>query len=665
MRSRITLPLIGSLTVSELFGHSAFLLSGTAFLDPDILNLRVLSVGSGAATLVFAYFHPVGHPLWLPFGWNLLFMLINSGHIYRIVSEKREAERLPPAALKLWHGVFEHQGVSAVDFAKLLAAGTWATLRKGATLQQEGQPSNSVFLIVRGGADVAIGKSMPSYSLHEHQFIGDMGLSSGIDISRPVRGVATVSTNQQTTCLVWTRENLCEVLESSPRLAASFHAAVSADVMRKFQDPSRDPGGSDAAALWRGRYASVLEAVLSTGAVGEQLKGQLEHFRSIHRISAEEHVKMVAACGWSVAEYAAGSGPATAVAFEAGAKDDDQPTRRRRSASELENPEYLVEHMPEPKPLKRTVSNSHLLQGRPLELWDPRKQGVVAVQERLNAFFGTAALEVDGSFGPLTQQAVELFQISRGLRVDGVVDKVTWEVLRQSHLHRLEEDSLLSKVRSFDQSAMGDIDVVVLQQKLLKVLGTERCNNLQADGVYGPKTRAAVKEFMRVHGFSEPTRSLHGFPVQPELTTEAAAVLRESYITKLEDEALQSASSAAKEKGYDEMAPVQTQDVKLLQLTLNQLFGREVVKPDGVYGRRTRQALRDFQELFGMPIGGHVGQQLSTVIAVLRAERPPPTRTPTGGSAPRTAPSQPVAPHPPPASPLTVGAGGGGDARSC
>ena len=41
----------------------------------------------------------------------------------------------------------------------------------------------------------------------------------------------------------------------------------------------------------------------------------------------------------------------------------------------------------------------------PLTLWDPRKQQVAAVQERLNAFYGTKALEVDGEFGPLTQQA--------------------------------------------------------------------------------------------------------------------------------------------------------------------------------------------------------------------------------------------------------------------
>ena len=65
----------------------------------------------------------MGRPLWLPFGWNCLFMLINSGHIYRILVEQREADHLPPQALELWNAVFKHQGVSAVDFAKLLQAG--------------------------------------------------------------------------------------------------------------------------------------------------------------------------------------------------------------------------------------------------------------------------------------------------------------------------------------------------------------------------------------------------------------------------------------------------------------------------------------------------------------------------------------------------------------
>ena len=135
MRRKRSVPLIRQLSISEAFGHASFMLAGTTFLDPDILNLRILSVTAGGANLVFTYFHPVGHPLWIPFGWNAIFILINSGHIYRILYERAEARDLPAQAVHLWRAVFAAHGLDLVDFVKLFRAGTWVTLRKGATLQ--------------------------------------------------------------------------------------------------------------------------------------------------------------------------------------------------------------------------------------------------------------------------------------------------------------------------------------------------------------------------------------------------------------------------------------------------------------------------------------------------------------------------------------------------
>ena len=55
-----------------------------------------------------------------------------------------------------------------------------------------------------------------------------------------------------------------------------------------------------------------------------------------------------------------------------------------------------------------------------------------------------------------------------------------------------------------------------------------------------------------------------------------------------------------------------------LPRVLHQVMGREVIKPDGVFGPRTKQAFIDFQSQFGMPLGGDVTEQLKTVADVMR-----------------------------------------------
>ena len=656
--TQVRLPVVGNVSISEVFGHSAFALAGTAFLDADVLNLRILSVASGAATLVFTYFHPVGKPLWLPFMWNALFMAINSGHIYNIVTEKREAERLPTQALELWRTVLAHRGVTAVDFARLLSAGTWTTLRKGATLQQEGAPSASVFLIVSGGADVKIG-AKKYHRLHEHQFIGDFGLSSGIYIPFPVRGVATVTTNQQSTCLVWSRQQLAELLEGQPALAAAFQGAIAADVMRKLHQAEEHGGDTDdeqhrlaRQSLWRARYSSVLSAVLSAGEVTAHQRQQLYEFRGSFHLDEEEHAALVLGNGWTIEEYEAGSN-SNVLASRRAEEAEERAIERDRSIMEAcaQGPAVSSDELArtvsgqgEPGPVvvdslarrhstarpnaKNRRFESSWISGswapavaQPLIIWDPRKDAVIAVQDRLNVFFGTKALVVDGNYGPLTQQAVELFQIKLGLFVDGRVGPMTWKALRQAHLRRLEEDSLLTLVRGYDDKV--DLDVVMLQQKLQLVVG-EDC--VKVDGIYGPRTTKAVALFMRQQGLAPPPAAASAADGESsgdtseteggkQMTPQAHALLQSAFLSELEAKSLHAAST----NSVSGDQPAVDEEVRLLQLALNVVMGKQVVTTDGVWGPRTRKAVEDFQRFYGLPLEGDVAAQLNTINTILKA----------------------------------------------
>ena len=59
------------------------------------------------------------------------------------------------------------------------------------------------------------------------------------------------------------------------------------------------------------------------------------------------------------------------------------------------------------------------------------------------------------------------------------------------------------------------------------------------------------------------------------------------------------------------------QDVKMLQLFLNEVMGQQLVTPDGVYGPRTRQAVLEFESRFCMPLGTDLTEQLRTVRSLL------------------------------------------------
>jgi peptidoglycan hydrolase-like protein with peptidoglycan-binding domain len=101
------------------------------------------------------------------------------------------------------------------------------------------------------------------------------------------------------------------------------------------------------------------------------------------------------------------------------------------------------------------------------------------LQHLLNAH--GSALVVDGVFGPKTETAVRHVQQSKGLAVDGVVGAQTWA-------------AVLVTVR---QGSSGDAVRGVQEEFAFRNLSGIPGTGLKIDGIFGPKTDAAVRGFQQ------------------------------------------------------------------------------------------------------------------------------------------------------------------------
>jgi peptidoglycan hydrolase-like protein with peptidoglycan-binding domain len=93
--------------------------------------------------------------------------------------------------------------------------------------------------------------------------------------------------------------------------------------------------------------------------------------------------------------------------------------------------------------------------------------------------------DVDGSFGPVTLEAVRSYQSDHGLGVDGIVGPVTWAMMLTEH----PRPPILA------EGSSGR--VVTKLQQFLNLADPPASPQLPVDGHFGPRTSVAVVDYQR------------------------------------------------------------------------------------------------------------------------------------------------------------------------
>ena len=68
------------MNIGDLTGHLAFGLIALSFLVKDILWLRIVSIVASLFSVFYNWVIPA-EPMWIPIGWNFVFVLLNLYHI--------------------------------------------------------------------------------------------------------------------------------------------------------------------------------------------------------------------------------------------------------------------------------------------------------------------------------------------------------------------------------------------------------------------------------------------------------------------------------------------------------------------------------------------------------------------------------------------------------
>ncbi|NNC89222.1 MAG: cyclic nucleotide-binding domain-containing protein [Akkermansiaceae bacterium] len=184
-----------------------------------LMTIRILGAAAGFAAA--GYGIVVGD--WSIIAWETVFGAINSVQVARLVRESRGVH-LTDSERELQQAVFWK--MSMPHFQRLLRAGAWVEAGERTELTREGRPVSHIALIAAGmAAVVQDGKRVAT--CHRGDFIGEMAYLSGNPAS------ATVVAETPLRYILWTFEELGNLIEGDPEIRRGLEGALSENLIEK------------------------------------------------------------------------------------------------------------------------------------------------------------------------------------------------------------------------------------------------------------------------------------------------------------------------------------------------------------------------------------------------------------------------------------------------
>ena len=308
-------PQHATLSLSECFGHGSFILVAISYAVDDYVQLRLLAIAGSSAMLVFAYFHPHGRVLWLPFKWNVLFIALNAYRVIKVHLDRFFASQLSPLMIHMHDHHFYVMDMA--DFARLVRLGDIEHYRNDELIVQQNQDNRYVRLVLRGTCNVER-DGLVTYQLHEGNFISETGLHAGLLLRGKVTSCCDVKANDDgVMVLAWDRTDLMHLLEVDKNIQRAMKAVMSWDIVSKLKSQRvlLTSGLVTDAEMWTrkrreqtlSRYRSILKNMLAHPQYLKKRKEELSKYRDIHHIEDSEHELALKQMGWSMEEFEAGT----------------------------------------------------------------------------------------------------------------------------------------------------------------------------------------------------------------------------------------------------------------------------------------------------------------------------------------------------------------------